>query len=43
MSRGIAINAQQAADFLLLIQIIISANINVYHMSFDYYFTALLL
>jgi hypothetical protein len=31
VSRGIVINAQQAADFLLFMQIMIFANINVYH------------
>jgi hypothetical protein len=32
MSRGKAISAWQAADFLLFLQIMISANINVYHI-----------
>jgi hypothetical protein len=32
MSKGIAINAQQVADFLLVLQIMISANINVYYI-----------
>jgi hypothetical protein len=31
VSSGIAINARQAVDFLLFMQIMISANINVYH------------
>jgi hypothetical protein len=30
VSRGIAINVWQAADFLFLLQVMISANINVY-------------
>jgi hypothetical protein len=32
VSRGIAINARQAADFLLFTQIMVSASINVYHI-----------
>jgi hypothetical protein len=32
MNRGIAINVQQDADFLLLRQIMLSADINVYHI-----------
>jgi hypothetical protein len=42
VSRGIAINARQAVDFLLFTQVMISANINFFYESFDYFIALLL-
>jgi hypothetical protein len=37
ISRGIAINVRQTADFLLFMQIMISANINLYYFLLLFY------